>query len=298
MQLTVSYAGSYDAAFNPIPGSPPAPLFAQNAPHSGGPPAVHVPGAYHQFDIYMTITGLPFGEDFQTVQFDMVLGPGVTPSDFGYVAVDPAYRYDPPGPAGLTPLFSQNGDDGVNTGDLQTITVIANATNNHQGTHLHHPGENEPATDPDPDNTNLAPPLKLGSAYVFWDGTFGGDNKSFIGVAPRGAAPWTSITSTNTPIAHTAAEFTSGPREEWVRPLPGDFNNNGTVDAADYVVRRKNGMTQAQFNTWRANFGSTYGSGSSAIATTAVPEPTALLLLFSGILIDQILRRVSRRSMC
>jgi T5SS/PEP-CTERM-associated repeat protein len=37
--------------------------------------------------------------------------------------------------------------------------------------------------------------------------------------------------------------------------LPGDFNRDGKVDAADYVVWRKNGMSQAEFNTWRANFG-------------------------------------------
>jgi hypothetical protein len=213
LTLSVDYAGSYDAAFNPLPGSPPAPLFAQNAPHSGAPPAVHVPGAYHQFDVYMTITGLPAGEDFQTVQWDMVLGPGVTPSDFGYVAAaDP--QYDPPGPPGLTALFSQNGDAGSNTGDLQRITVITSAANNHQGTHLRHPGENEPSGVGA--NSNLAPPMLLGSAYVFWDGTFGPDNKTFVGIAPNGANPWTSITAGNVPVGHGVGEFSSGPQEEWV----------------------------------------------------------------------------------
>jgi autotransporter-associated beta strand protein len=296
ISLTLNYAGSYDAAFNPLPGSPPAPLFSENAPHSGAPPAIHVPGAYHQFDVYMTITGLPAGEDFRSVEFDMVLGPGVTPSDFGYFAVEPPYTYDPPGPPGLTALFSQNGDAGSNTLDLQGITVIANSLNNHQGTHLRHPGENEPGGVAP--NTNLAPPLKLGSAFVFWDGTFGGDGKTFVGVAPNGANPWGSITAFNNPVGHSTAEFTSGPREEWVGPLPGDFNFDDFVNAADYVVWRKNGMSQAQFNTWRANFGNTFGSGSSAIAFTTVPEPTAVLLLLAGVLFYQILRPVSRRGMC
>jgi T5SS/PEP-CTERM-associated repeat protein len=37
--------------------------------------------------------------------------------------------------------------------------------------------------------------------------------------------------------------------------LAGDYNGNGTVDAADYVVWRKNDGTQAGYDTWRANFG-------------------------------------------
>jgi hypothetical protein len=46
--------------------------------------------------------------------------------------------------------------------------------------------------------------------------------------------------------------------------LPGDFNRDGKVDAADYVVWRKNGMSQAEFNTWRANFGAMAGGATLA----------------------------------
>jgi hypothetical protein len=67
---------------------------------------------------------------------------------------------------------------------------------------------------------------------------------------------------------------------------PGDFNQDGTVDAADYVVWR-NGLgtthTQADYDLWRAYFGQTAGSG-AALSTaeplsTAVPEPATLMLL-------------------
>ncbi len=55
--------------------------------------------------------------------------------------------------------------------------------------------------------------------------------------------------------------------------IPGDYNNDGRVDAADYVVWRKNpagfGGDPAGYNTWRTNFGRTSGSGSAS----AVPEP-------------------------
>jgi T5SS/PEP-CTERM-associated repeat protein len=71
--------------------------------------------------------------------------------------------------------------------------------------------------------------------------------------------------------------------------LPGDYNDDGTVDAADYVVWRKNEGTTiplpndpiggiigpAQFNQWRANFGASAGNGS---ANRPVPEPTTLVL--------------------
>jgi hypothetical protein len=79
---------------------------------------------------------------------------------------------------------------------------------------------------------------------------------------------------------------------EVVAGLAGDYNENGVVDAADYVVWRNNlgaapgtlpndidggVIGQAQYATWRANFGNTPGSGSSSNAP--VPEPASLLLL-------------------
>lgn len=71
--------------------------------------------------------------------------------------------------------------------------------------------------------------------------------------------------------------------------LDGDYNNNGTVDAADYVLWRDNLGTntvlpndsfggvigQNQYDQWKNNFGATVGSGSAA----PVPEPTTLLQL-------------------
>jgi sulfatase modifying factor 1 len=61
-----------------------------------------------------------------------------------------------------------------------------------------------------------------------------------------------------------------------IEELPGDYNDDGNVDAADYVVWRKTGINgQPGYNTWRANFGrSINGSGA---ANAQVPEPTSLL---------------------
>jgi T5SS/PEP-CTERM-associated repeat protein len=83
--------------------------------------------------------------------------------------------------------------------------------------------------------------------------------------------------------------------------LAGDYNHNGTVDAADYVVWRDalgqtgaglaadgNGPTpgvpdgvvdQLDYDFWRSYYGQTAGSGSGASANAAVPEPATLVLL-------------------
>jgi hypothetical protein len=61
---------------------------------------------------------------------------------------------------------------------------------------------------------------------------------------------------------------------------PGDYNGDGVVNAADYVVWRKNpGSFPADaYDVWRAHFGQTAGSGSSAGANAAIPEPTTFIL--------------------
>jgi hypothetical protein len=65
-----------------------------------------------------------------------------------------------------------------------------------------------------------------------------------------------------------------------VQGLSGDYNGNGIVDAADYVVWRKDPTrTQAKYDLWRTRFGQTAGSGSSIMSNAAVPEPSALLTI-------------------
>jgi hypothetical protein len=83
-------------------------------------------------------------------------------------------------------------------------------------------------------------------------------------------------------------------------PLPGDFNGDNVVNAADYVVWRK-GLgtiyTQNDYNVWRSHFGQTAGSGtalpSAASLSAAVPEPNSALLLY-GIGVALGIRRCRR----
>jgi hypothetical protein len=68
--------------------------------------------------------------------------------------------------------------------------------------------------------------------------------------------------------------------------FPGDFNLDGAVDAADYVVWRKTDGTQAGYNLWRTHFGETSGSGAAGYPLGAsagplpesVPEPGTIVL--------------------
>jgi hypothetical protein len=46
--------------------------------------------------------------------------------------------------------------------------------------------------------------------------------------------------------------------------LDGDFNQDGSVNAADYVMRRKTGLSAADYQLWRENFGATGGGGDGA----------------------------------
>jgi hypothetical protein len=63
---------------------------------------------------------------------------------------------------------------------------------------------------------------------------------------------------------------------------PGDFNNNGTVDGADFLLWQRNfgqpGYNAASLNQWKANF----GAGAAEAAVGAVPEPAALGLIAIG----------------
>ncbi len=77
--------------------------------------------------------------------------------------------------------------------------------------------------------------------------------------------------------------------------LAGDYNQNGVVDAADYVVWRNNvggsalpnrgtGISgpvgPADYDFWRSRFGATSAPGGGASA--AVPEPATLVILLFG----------------
>jgi hypothetical protein len=83
--------------------------------------------------------------------------------------------------------------------------------------------------------------------------------------------------------------------------LPGDYNHNGTVDAADYAAWRKSpvsfGGNLSGYNTWRSYFGETTGA-TAAIGpafSISVPEPSGLALIIL-VVSARVRRRKDRRT--
>jgi hypothetical protein len=88
----------------------------------------------------------------------------------------------------------------------------------------------------------------------------------------------------------------------------GDYNDNGTVDAADYVVWRKNlgtnntlpnddtpgSVVTADYERWRANFGMSSGSGAS-LSAVPTPEPATLAGAMLVVALSVPMRRLRRK---
>jgi hypothetical protein len=77
--------------------------------------------------------------------------------------------------------------------------------------------------------------------------------------------------------------------------ISGDYDGNGIVNAADYVLWRKSPGSfggAGGYTTWRSHFGATSGSG-SGLGMQAVPEPGsfALLSLAAGMVFAMVLGR-------
>jgi hypothetical protein len=86
--------------------------------------------------------------------------------------------------------------------------------------------------------------------------------------------------------------------------LSGDFNQDGFVDAADYVVWRRGladgTMNASHFDEWTANFGATAGAEAARASGTfhgVVPEPGSLILAAIGLAAIRAVRRLGRPAM-
>jgi hypothetical protein len=95
------------------------------------------------------------------------------------------------------------------------------------------------------------------------------------------------------------------------RSTVGDYNDDGVVDAADYVVWRNAAPTAtlpnddsrgvvdaSDYSDWRANFAANTSAGMSGFVAKAVPEPGALPLLLTvaaagGVMLGRTWRKLS-----
>jgi hypothetical protein len=79
------------------------------------------------------------------------------------------------------------------------------------------------------------------------------------------------------------------------QPVPGDYNNDSTVNAADYTVWRNGGpllnevagvtpgqTTPEDYDAWRVRFGNTSGAGAGSALVAAVPEPSTFVYFFAA----------------
>jgi hypothetical protein len=92
--------------------------------------------------------------------------------------------------------------------------------------------------------------------------------------------------------------------------MPGDFNNDGSIDTADYLVWRKSlGQTGAglaadgnadhriddeDYAMWRTHYGDAIDDGTPASST--VPEPLAAAIVLEGVLMILFRRRTDTRT--
>jgi hypothetical protein len=121
------------------------------------------------------------------------------------------------------------------------------------------------------------------ASELFWADA---DLNGFAGLHDLGSILTSGLTLAGVEQALSAAEYvgTAGTGAfdfNIVLALSGDFNHDGSVDTADYVVWRKSGGSQDEYNLWRANFGNSLGSGAGSgdsLDSGSVPEPSSLIL--------------------
>ncbi len=188
--------------------------------------------------------------------------------------------------------FSGNGGFNVEIGgttpgvggyDQLVIAGLADLSGAGIGTTLNAsllPGFSLPTTATDFTILTAANGVNLGGGFGF--GTV---------VFPDNSGRWTVNYNPNSIVLHLAAG-SSG--------IAGDYNHNGVVDMADYVLWRDtkgqtgsglaadgnndNVVNDLDYSFWRARFGNTSGSGSGlAGGTAAVPEPGVISLLVCAV---------------
>ena len=150
------------------------------------------------------------------------------------------------------------------------------------------------------DNTLFGPPLggtlevSLFDDYVpygsqsfdilDWSGSLSGEFSAIVLPTLGGTLVWDTLQ-----LYINGTLSVTGPA------LPaGDFNDDGIVDAADYVVWRNEIRLPAGYDTWRAHFGQSVGSGavdplsrvpaSAQPLSAAVPEPASWVLFCLGMI--------------
>lgn len=230
--------------------------------------------------------------------------------------------------SGLTKSFSKpNGTDGTLPQNQDPLTASVTLTRLGAGgmvnisaeafyNQLSSPQSTEWATNLNNTSQTIAASNWQNLAFDNWIDAYGGSHTVGAFIAGRDAV--VHLIPDNIYLDFRFSSWTVGAgggfaytrAEPPATPTPtGDYNHNGVVDAADYVVWRHtlnqaaapagsgadgsaNGTIDADdYAFWRQRFGNSAGLGVS----TAVPEPSALIALQLGILLLTASRRIERR---
>jgi len=196
LSLSLVYTASVDAGFGAVPDD--------LVPAPGEQPGGVDPTHHHNFQVLMSLVDTTPTEDFQAVQFDIQMGPGFSPSDFGgftqWTANAP--EYDPNGlpPPPAAPIFSDNGDIGALPDDLQRIFVQTASSLLASS----HPGEADQS-----EQLGGPAPLLLGDFWVQYDQSVDGSLDSGLTIAPNGLNPW-GLWDGAEAFAQPASSFSGG----------------------------------------------------------------------------------------
>lgn len=151
---------------------------------------------------------------------------------------------------------------------------------------------------------------RIAEAFLFGHSVFDSNRSVDLGVIfdPSTPAASRDVTFNYTTLA---GDLVTGAVQYFTAPgVPGDYNGNGTVDAADYTswgdalgssVTLPNdstpgSVTQADYNVWRTNFGQSIGPGGGGSALSAVPETASASLLLEAIGLSAAFARRTRYS--
>jgi hypothetical protein len=88
-----------------------------------------------------------------------------------------------------------------------------------------------------------------------------------------------SLVDLNGDVRPIGAAIDAGAIEFRTDSLPGDFNHDDVVDAADYTVWRNTNGTPEAYQLWKSHFGQSSGGAASAESSNPVPEPTTVAIL-------------------
>jgi hypothetical protein len=139
--------------------------------------------------------------------------------------------------------------------------------------------------------------------YSLWIDSFDPNNPNYTTVISNSPIlqPWQSVSiwidnADGRSMQIDNLIYTDEPGLVFLDPvLDGDYNRDGTVDAADYVTWRNEDGTQPRYELWRANFGKSAGSGAGSSLIPAVsPEPATPGLALLGAAIMVWARRIRR----